>query len=370
MIYNIMNEITQNEKMEYEMRILDRISNEDITLFLNAYNQGVSENPLVNTKIPMWAEYLRAKQYYIMNNIDVNRYDPFFKKRYQITKEDLITIHRLIDRVKRNKGLTKESKTNVQGLSEYAGEYATSSNFMTGDMSDGNSKILAYTNTSPTVSIYDNFSENVDYNKTPKFAMMEELQPAMLKYKQQMQKVAKRNNWKGNNNFDRPWKPTGYVNDEPDPYYTQELNQSRPQTEFDEQKFAKTKLFNMDKSDIINKLDLLNTELNNQQLITNNFDDIYKRTTPNLNVKRKDNYLNEINESLDQPMQHSLTETRRWQDADILNAVGPTRNNSSIPNKNPFEHHYDYLDGNYNRSPDPRILGASSRMENRSTFKR
>jgi hypothetical protein len=61
--------------------------------------------------------------------------------------------------------------------------------------------------------------------------------------------------------------------------------------------------------------------------------------------------------------------TRLWQDVDLLTGRGNTRK-SGLDNRNPFEHQFQYLDGNYNRVPDPRIIGTSSRTENRSTFKR
>jgi len=43
--------------------------------------------------------------------------------------------------------------------------------------------------------------------------------------------------------------------------------------------------------------------------------------------------------------------------------------NTGIKNCNSVEQQFNYLDCNYNRVLDPRIIGISSRTENRSIFK-
>ena len=58
-----------------------------------------------------------------------------------------------------------------------------------------------------------------------------------------------------------------------------------------------------------------------------------------------------------------------YRQQDILQQRTLTRN-TAIPNKNAFEHQFDYLDCNYNRVEDPRLLGQSSRLDNKSTFNR
>ena len=61
--------------------------------------------------------------------------------------------------------------------------------------------------------------------------------------------------------------------------------------------------------------------------------------------------------------------TRFWQDQDILNPGAQTRK-PAIQNKQPFENHFQYLDCNYNRVMDPRLMGQGSRMDNRARMER
>jgi hypothetical protein len=142
----------------------------------------------------------------------------------------------------------------------------------------------------------------------------------------------------------------------------------------------------------------MNDILDSNNLITNEFDTEYKRSVPVINSKKKVSFQNNIDETIGNNV---LTEknrsdykfgngmisgleegiggetkytgspeaTRLWQDVDLLTGRGLTRK-PSIDNRTSFEHQFDYLDGNYNRVPDPRIVGTSSRLENRSTFKR
>jgi hypothetical protein len=187
-------------------------------------------------------------------------------------------------------------------------------------------------------------------------------------------------------------------------------------------------MFNMGKTNIIQQIDKINDILDSNNLITNDFDTEYKRAVPVINSKKKVSFSNHIDYSignnnlteanrqdwkfgngmvsgleqgiggLSEPHKNSqgnfikgLSEphknsqgnfirgsnhytgspesTRLWQDVDLLAGRGLTRK-PSIDNRNPFEHQFQYLDGNYNRVPDPRIIGTSSRTENRSTFKR
>jgi hypothetical protein len=173
---------------------------------------------------------------------------------------------------------------------------------------------------------------------------------------------------------------------------------TRPQVEFDVQDFARTQMFNMGKTNIIQQIDKINDILDSNNLITNEFDTEYKRSVPVINSKKKVSFSNHIDYSignneliesnradwkfgngmvsgLQQGIEGqnqytgSPEATRLWQDVDLIAGRGQTRK-SSINNRNSFEHQFQYLDGNYNRVPDPRIIGTSSRTENRSTFKR
>lgn len=352
---------------------MDNFLDEDIDLFCADYKKHVASNPLLNSKIPVWVEYLKTKQHYRQNGMEE---DYFFRRRFAITDEDLMTIHKLIDRIKRGKTLTKtESGNNIRGASQTFGS-----------------------------NIYSTFDERANYdNEKPTFELMNEIAPAMDAYNRKMKKHQKRHKWKQSAN-PRVWEdpsnyhPEGCIQDEVDRYYTEELYSTRPQVEFDTQDFAKTQMFNMNKTNIIQQLDKMNDILDSNNLITNEFDTEYKRSVPVINSKKKvsfenkidycigNNVLNNENRSnvkfgngmvngLEQgiggPTYYtgSPEENRLWQDVDLLAGRGNTRN-TAVKNRNPFEHQFDYLDGNYNRVPDPRIVGTSSRIENRSTFKR
>ncbi len=354
---------------------MDNFSDEDINLFCSDYKEHIASNPLLNSKIPVWVEYLKTKQHYRQNGMDE---DYFFKRRFGINDDDLVTIHRLIDRIKRGKTLTKISNSSIKGTPQAFGS-----------------------------NIYSAFDESINYdNNKPTFEIMNEIAPAMDAYNNKMKKHQKRHKWKQSTNsrvWENPAKynhfhPEGCVDDEPDRYYTDDLYSTRPQVEFDVQDFARTQMFNMNKTNIIQQLDKMNDILDSNNLLTNEFDDEYKRSVPVINSKKKVSFENKIDYSIGN---NKLTNenradwkfgngmisgleqglgsnnyyaggpeaTRLWQDVDLIAGRGLTRK-PAIENRNAFEHQFDYLDGNYNRVPDPRIVGTSSRLENRSTFKR
>lgn len=358
----------------------DDFTDEQIELFCQNYEEHLSEHPLLNSKIPIWVEYLKTKKYYRTNGMEE---DYFFKKRFNVSAQDLMEIHKLLDRVARGKTLTQISKTKIHGIGGYGGF--------------------------DNKSIYDSFDENIVYDGKPKFELMEELNPALEAYNNKMKKHSQRHKWKqgaGKKILDRnygvanPYFPEGCVQDEPDRYYTEEMYSTRPQIEFGVQDFAKAKLFNMDKTEQIQKINKINEILDSNNLLTTQFNDEFKHSVPNLQTKKKVQFSDETNfnytignnsltpenradwnfsngmisglkQGLEGPVKYtgSPESTRLWQDVDILSSRGNTRK-SGIDNRNPFEHQFQYLDGNYNRVPDPRIQGMSSRTENRSTFKR
>ena len=345
---------------------MNNFRDEDIEIFCLSYKQHIAENPLLNSKIPIWVEYLKTKKHYRDNGMDE---DHFFNKRFGISNEDITTIHRLIDRVKRGKTLTKISKSNIKGADGTFGS-----------------------------NIYSGFDETENYdNVQPRFELMGELQPALDAYNKKMKKHQQKQKWRQSTD-PRVWDPNGCVQDEPDRYYTEDMYSTRPQVEFDVQDFARTKMFNMGKTNIIQQIDKINDILDSNNLITNDFDTEYKRSVPNLSSKKKVQFTNQIDaqignneltesnrsdwkfgngmisgleQGLGGPVHYSGSpeSTRLWQDVDLLAGRGNTRK-SGVDNRNSFEHQFQYLDGNYNRVPDPRIIGTSSRTENRSTFKR
>lgn len=308
---------------------MDNFTDQDIVLFIDKFNEDVSENPLRNAKIPMYVQFLRAKKYFRDNNIEE---DYFFKRRFQIETNDLIEIHKLIEKIKRGKDLTrKSSRYNVTGLGESFGEQEFSS-----------------------------FDENEEY-KNNGFEIMNEVQGAMDAYYKKMKKTKNSKQWKKqSDDLNR----VGSVQDFPSRYYYEGENSELPNIEYNVQGFANSKLMDMGTSSVIQKIDKINSILDDNQLITNDFDTEYKRAVPNIKCNKKAQYENEI-----KPLHDDIAQVRMWQDSDIMDQKGTTRN-KCIKNKNTFEHHFDYLGCNYNRVPDPRLVGTGSRMDNRSIMKR
>ena len=68
-------------------------SNEDIDMLINSYEMNINQgSPLLDSKIPVYIEFLKTKKYYRINNIDQ---DYFFYKRFNITEQDINIINEL-----------------------------------------------------------------------------------------------------------------------------------------------------------------------------------------------------------------------------------------------------------------------------------
>ncbi len=325
---------------------MDNFSDEDIEIFIDSYKKHTLEHPLLNQKIPIWVEYLKTKKHYRENGMEE---DYFFNKRFGITQDDLLKIKELINRVKSGKSIDRRIKSKVKG-------------------NGGLDSLTGF-------STLSSFDENENYeNRQNQFELMNEVQDAMDAYNRKMKKTAARRNWKQDHQNDRTWHPEGSIAGVPDRYYEQDLFSERPQISYDVQSFGRTGLLNMSKTNMIQKLDKINDILNYNDLLTNDFDEDYKRSVPNIACRKKVQFSNEIDTNMgvdEQARNMDIGAARFWQDQDILNN-GPssTDKNRSIPNKNPFEHQFQYLDSNYNRVPDPRLMGQSSRMDNRAMFRR
>lgn len=323
---------------------MDNFSNEDIEIFLESYKKHVLENPLLNQKIPLWVEYLKTKKHYRENGMEE---DYFFKKRFGITNDDLMQINELISRVKSGKSIDRRIKSKVKGNGGI--------NSLTG------------------FSSLSSFDENEVFDGTPKFELLNEIQGAMDEYQQKMKKSSARVNWKQGNKTKRNWEPEGTVVGVPNRYYEEDLFSERPQISYDVQAFGRTGLLNMNKTNMIQQLDKMNNILDYNDLITNDFDSEYKRSVPNIACKKKVQFTNKIDPTIgvdEQAKNMDVGAARFWQDQDILNVGNNTNNNKCVPNKNPFEHQFQYIDANYNRVPDPRLMGQASRNDNRAMFRR
>ena len=343
---------------------MDSFSNEDINMFIKSYELNLLDNVVINEKLPVWVEYLKAKRHYRNNGMDE---DYFFKKRFNITYDDLASIHKLMDRVKQGKTLTKDPvNTNVRGNSMYI------RNTNSVDRSASN--------------IYSDFNENeeIDDSAATKFELLSQVEGAMADYYAKMKKnKEKKMAWKnGNKNYryQRELQLAGSVGGIPDNYYVAEQHQERPQIEYDVLDFAKSPLFNMSKTNIINKIDKVSNILQHNNLLSNDFDTEYKKSVPVVNT-RKQTYSNEfdidniakmLGDTSHKDVNYVNTQAnisdpvaqRFWQDQDIMNS-GSTTRKPCIKNEQPFENQFQYLDCNYNRVQDDRLLGQSSRMDNR-----
>jgi len=318
----------------------------DISIFINSYQQHTLENPLLNSKIPIWVEFLKTKKYYRDNGIDE---DYHFYKRFGITNNDLSLIERLIERVKKGKSLEKKINTNITG------------NFGVQDS-----------------SMFSDFTEQEEYENNNKFELLDDVQDAMDKYYKKMKKNTEKRNWKKDNSNTRPWEAerSGFISGEPNRYYSEDILSERPSVEFDVQQFARSDILNMGKTNIIQKFDKINSTLDHNDLLTSTYSMNDPNYKPQMSCSKKVHFSNEIDDTLNNKdigvarfEQDQTAMAKVWQQQDILQQRTLTRN-TAIPNKNAFEHQFDYLDCNYNRVEDPRLLGQSSRLDNRSTFNR
>ncbi len=337
----------------------DDFTNQDIDLFIRSYEMNLSQNnPLLDSKIPIYVEFLKTKKYYRINQMDE---DYFFKKRFNITNHDIDMINKLIFKIKNGETLNHLVDYNVNG------------NFFYSSSNNGQS-----------FNSYSDFNENEDVTNKTKFELLSQVEGAMDDYYKRMKKLKNKkinsslNNYENDRSFNGP---SNSVADIPDRYYNDGLNSHRPDIQYDVLGFAKSKLINTpltSNGSIANKLEKINNILDfNQE--SSEFDTEFKKSIPNVNSRRKttfdnNNFLKDNETSADfynneeEETRKNSSENRFWQDQDILKTNLTTRN-SCLKNKQPFENQFQYLDSNYNRVMDPRLIGESSRQDNRSYFR-
>jgi len=320
------------------MNSIFNISDDDINLFITSYNKNLL-NGTVDSQIPMYVELLKTIKYYRDNNIDS---DYSFFKKYNFTNEDNIKIQKLINRIKKGKNL-----------------YHTQINYNINASSNNKNN-----------NIYSYFNEQEVYDGQPKFEILQQVEGAMQDYHKKMNKIKNKRDMEKTNRHGRAWDSVDGVSDR---YYTASENSERGQIEFDKLGFANSKLFDTDKSNIINNLSIVDDVLRNENLMTNDFSDPYKRSVPTIQNNKNMPYAVNIEQGLNTTenklKNRDPVSDRFWQDNDLLNA-GPNTRIQAIKNEQPFENQFQYLDANYNRVPDPRLNGTATRFQNRSTFKR
>lgn len=327
---------------------MDDFTNQDINIFITWYQDNLLDSNIINSKMSLWVEYLKTKKYYRINGIEE---DCFSKKRFNMTNDDIKKIHKIIYKIKTGQNFNKNRSTIV----------GNTDNFMNN----------SYENS------FSQFNEDENYeNSSNKFELLDEVQDAMNSYYRKMKKLKdKKINWKKDSyesNLQNRHIPDSVSNIQ-DRYYTNDLNSELGNIDFDAHQFGKNKSHSMNKSDIISKLDNYNNILEHNNLISNDFDTEFKRSIPSINSNKKGCIVNNIDNSnnmnnLDN-RNFDKNEQRFWQDQDIMQARPDTRN-SYIKNAQPFENQFQYLDGNYNRVIDTRLLGQSARLDNKSFVNR
>ena len=339
--------------------------NEDIDMLVNSYEMNINQgSPLLDSKIPVYIEFLKTKKYYRINNMDE---DYFFNKRFNITEQDINVINELINRIKNGKNLHHSMNYNINGNYFNAGNNNSAKN------NSGNSLVN-----------YSNFDENEDLTNKDKFELLSQVEGAMNDYYTRMKKLKNRkinssvNNYGNERSFNVPANSVAEI---PDRYYNNGLNSERPDIQYDVLGFAKSKLMNTrltGNNSVASKLDKINNIIDYNQE-SSEFDTEFKKSIPNINSRKKVSFNNnnfiknnltgqELYENEEEEIRENSNNNRFWQDQDILKTNLTTRN-PCLKNKQPFENQFQYLDSNFNRVLDPRLMGESSRQDNRSNFR-
>jgi len=296
---------------------------EDINLFINSFERDLNSGTLINTKIPVYVEYLRTKRHYMMNNMDE---DMFFNKRFQITKKDIEEIYKLIGRIKIGKSLNKNK------------------DFVVGNSNNSNK------------NIYTEFEEldEENNNNNNKFELLNEVQDAMDRYNMKMKKVMQsRNEWKKNNNN------RSYEDKELDNRFYTDTNTSQRINSMDYNIQENSKAVR-GMTDNIREMDNL--------INKSNYFDEYRRNMPVINSNRKNNEV--INGNNDDNKNKDILDNNRrfWQDQDIMaNNLNTRKKNNEY--RQPFEHQFQYIDPKYNSNMGINIsnrVNESSRLDNRN----
>lgn len=315
------------------MSLIYNIPNDDIDLFVNSYNSNLLNGTVNNPKLPSYVELLKTIKYYRNNGVE---FDEQFLKRFNFNEEDVGKLSKLLNRIKKGKPLHhREINYRVNGCSGTSNQ------------------------------IYSGFNENENYSGTPKFELFSQVEGAMNEYYTKMNKMKEKRNLEKQKSQERSFDINQGSCINANRYYTESEVAQRPQFDVDHTAFARTKLFDTDRSESIRQFDIINNVLDNEQLITQNFDTEFKLAYPNIqNIKRVNHY-NNINHGYGE----SICSDRYFQDLSLMNTSN-TRNRA-IKNNQPFENQFQYLDCNYNQVLDDRLIGTSSRLDNRSmSFKR
>ena len=372
-----------NDRNNNKESDINSINNQDIDLFIKTYENELNIGNIPHCKIGLWIEFLKAKKFYNINNIDE---DAFFNKRHSITKSDIKDILIHLNKIKKGKHLYKSDNYAIHG-NNYT---------VNGNNFNNNNTFINYN----IVDDNEDYSDNEEnQNKNKNFELLSQVEGALYEYNEKMRKNKNKNKTNVQNNA-----MNNYRNDFNDKRVNNDMNNCNDHgTNYNVQDFAKSPLTNSNKTHAINQLSNQRGEYgnygstsdinkNNFDTDKNNFDMEFKRSIPNIvnNKRHQEHNLNynsvnnennmncnmnggggvgggsgiNYNERYNQDVLYS-NNYRFNQDHDILKANLLTRDPSQ-KNKQPFENQFQYLDCNYNRIPNKTLIGESSRMDNRS----
>ena len=363
-----------NDRNNNKESDINSINNQDIDLFIKTYEKELSIGNIPHSKVGLWIEYLKAKKFYNINNIDE---DAFFNKRYSITKSDIKDILIHLNKIKKGKHLYKSDNYAIRG-----------NNYTVNGNNSNNNTFINYNNVDDNEDYSDN-EENQNKNKN--FELLSQVEGALYEYNEKMRKNKNKNKTNVQNNA-----MNNYRNNFNDKRVNNDMNNCNDRgTNYNVQGFVKSPLTNSNKIHAIDQLSNQHGEYgkygSTSDMDKNYFDMEFKRSIPNIvNNKRhqehnlkynsvdNENNMNcnigrgvgvggsgtNYNERYNQDVLYS-NNYRFNQDQDILKANLTTRDPSQ-KNKQPFENQFQYLDCNYNRIPNKTLIGESSRMDNRS----
>jgi hypothetical protein len=287
----------------------------DIELFIKSYSSNYSNNVVKNTKIPVYIEFLKRLHFYNENNIVCSDDEMYsLKKMYQITNQDLNDINKYINQIKNGKTLYKKpNKLNS----------------------------LAYDVSSSTLGLFEE-QDNYENNG---FEILNQVSGAMDDYKRKMQEnINKKLEWKKkSNDYGNTRNIDSHYFLNSDRYY-----QNSEKVNVDYEKYAIP-----NNNSVVEKINS----------IYNNLNDFNTLKLPNIKSKISDEF------------NKNLPENRFMQDVEYDNLMNNSMFNNNQPTKEKYkmnnndgkysEHGFNYLNSNFNKIINERLIGESSRMNNK-----
>jgi hypothetical protein len=258
----------------------DIMNNNDIDLFINTYEKELNNGIVPHPKIGLWIQYLKALKFYNVNNIDK---DPFFDKRHSITKNDINEINNFMVRIKKGKQLYKNDNYNISG-NGYGGGGG-------GRGSSGSNPFINYN--------YVDGDEGDDDGSTSNknFELLSQVEGALHEYNEKMRKNKNKNsamNMSKNRTETMSRNGSNGFRAVDGGRVDKAMNNCHDNYKFGVQDFANGPVTNANKLNAINQIDATNKLINYNY--TNNFDNEFKRSIPNIaNNKRHQEHNSQYN---------------------------------------------------------------------------